>query len=128
MISQITRGIKISVITDFEGLYFRDGRNYFAFSYEITFHNQSKDTVQVVKRFWEVFDALNNKDIVAGEGVVGKKPIIKPGEHYTYRSGCLLISPYGSMKGFYSLINLSSSRSFKVNVPSFKFHAPYALN
>jgi ApaG protein len=37
-----------------------------------------------------------NIEIVDGEGVIGKKPVLKP-ELHTYSSGCLLTSPYGRL-------------------------------
>ncbi len=128
MVTQITRGIKISVLTSFEGTYFKNYKIHFAFSYEITIENYSKDSVQLMSRHWEIFDSLNNKEIVDGEGVVGKKPVLKPGESYTYSSGCLLSSPFGAMKGYFDMINFTSTRSFRVIVPNFKLSAPFALN
>lgn len=128
MISQITRGIKISVLTSFEGTYFKNYKMHFAFSYEITIENHSKDSVQLNSRHWEIFDSLNNKDVVDGEGVVGKKPVLKPDEKYTYTSGCLLTSPFGAMSGFFNMVNFTTTKSFKVIVPTFKLSAPFALN
>ena len=78
MVTQITRGIKISVLTSFEGTYFKNYKIHFAFSYEITIENHSKDSVQLMSRHWEIFDSLNDKEIVDGEGVIGKKPVLKP--------------------------------------------------
>lgn len=128
MVTQITKGIKISVLTSFEGTYFKNYKIHFAFSYQITIDNQSKDSVQLNSRHWEIYDALNNKEIVDGEGVVGKKPVIKPGESHTYSSGCLLSSPIGAMNGFYNMVNFTSTKTFKVIIPTFKFSAPFALN
>jgi ApaG protein len=128
MVTQITKGIKISVQTSFEGTYFKNYKIHFAFSYEIKIENHSKDSVQLNTRHWEIYDALNNKEIVDGEGVVGKKPVLKPGETHTYTSGCLLSSPIGAMKGFYSMINFTTTKSFRVIIPTFKFSAPFALN
>lgn len=128
MVTQITRGIKISVTTSFEGTYFKNYKIHFAFSYEITIENHSKDSVQLVTRHWEIFDSLNNLEVVDGEGVIGKKPVIKPGETYTYNSGCLLSSPFGAMQGHFNMINFTSTRNFKVIVPTFKLSAPFALN
>ena len=99
MVSQITRGIKISVLTSFEGTYFKNYKVHFAFSYEVTIENHSKDSVQLTSRHWEIHDALNDIETVDGDGVIGKKPVLKPGELHTYSSGCLLASPYGAMKG-----------------------------
>ncbi len=128
MIQQITRGIKISIVTNFEGTFYKNYRVHFAFGYQITIENQSKDSVQLTSRFWKIKDALNRTEIVEGEGVIGKKPVIKPGESHTYKSGCLLTSPFGSMSGFYSMINFTTTRKFRVAIPSFKFSAPFALN
>ena len=128
MVSQITRGIKISVLTSFEGTYFKNYKIHFAFSYEITIENHSKDSVQLTSRHWEIHDSLNHLEHVDGEGVIGKKPVLKPGEQYTYSSGCLLSSPYGAMKGYFNMINFTSTKSFRVIVPTFKMCAPFALN
>ncbi len=128
MVSQITSGIKISVLTSFEGTYFKNYKIHFAFSYEITIENQSKDSVQLNSRHWEIHDSLNDLEIVDGEGVIGKKPVLKPGEEHTYSSGCLLSSPFGAMRGYFNMVNFTSTRSFRVIIPTFKLSAPFALN
>ena len=128
MVSQITRGIKISVLTIFEGTYFKNYKMHFAFSYEITIENHSKDSVQLITRHWEIFDSLTSMEVVDGEGVIGKKPVLKPGEIHKYSSGCLLSSPFGAMRGYFNMINFTSTRNFRVVVPSFRLSAPYALN
>ena len=128
MVSHITRGIKISVLTSFEGTYFKNYKIHFAFTYHVSIENQSKDSVQLNSRHWEIYDALNNTETVDGEGVIGKKPVIKPGENYTYSSGCLLSSPIGAMKGHFNMVNFTTTRSFKVEIPAFKLSAPFAIN
>lgn len=128
MIQQVTSGIKISVETNFEGTFYKNYKIHFAFGYRITIENQSKDSVQLTSRFWKIKDALNKTEIVQGEGVVGKKPVLKPGESYTYNSGCLLTSPFGAMSGYYQMVNFTSTKKFKVTIPSFKLSATFALN
>ncbi|PJB11971.1 MAG: Co2+/Mg2+ efflux protein ApaG [Flavobacteriales bacterium CG_4_9_14_3_um_filter_40_17] len=128
MVQQITKGIKISVETRFEGTFYKNYRLHFAFGYRVTIENQSKDSVQLTSRHWKILDALNDKEVVDGEGVVGKKPVIKPGEKHIYNSGCLLASPFGAMCGFYSMINFTSTKRFQVVIPTFKLSAPFALN
>jgi len=128
MVTQITRGIKISVLTSFEGTYFKNYKIHFAFSYEITIENHSKDSVQLNTRHWEILDSLNDVEIVDGEGVIGKKPVLKPGEKHSYSSGCLLSSPFGAMSGYFNMINFTTTKIFKVIVPTFKLSAPFALN
>ena len=128
MVQQVTKGIKISVETTFEGTFYKNYRVQFAFGYKITIENKSKDLVQLNSRRWTILDALNHVEIVEGEGVIGKKPVIKPGETHTYNSGCLLSSPFGAMYGHYNMINFTSSKNFKVAIPVFKLSAPFALN
>ena len=70
MVTQITQGIKISVLTNFEGTYFKNHKIHFAFSYEVSIENHSKDSVQLTSRHWEIFDSLNEKETVDGEGVI----------------------------------------------------------
>ncbi|OUR94445.1 Co2+/Mg2+ efflux protein ApaG [Flavobacteriales bacterium 34_180_T64] len=128
MVQQITSGIKISVETTFEGTFYKNYKVHFAFGYKVTIENQSKDSVQLNSRHWEIKDALNNIEIIEGEGVIGKKPVLKPGESHTYNSGCLLTSPFGAMQGHYNMVNLTKTNKFKVTIPSFKLSAPFALN
>ena len=128
MITQVTKGIKISVSTSFEGTFFKNYKMHFAFGYTITIENQSKDAVQLTSRHWRIYDSLNDLETLDGEGVIGKKPVINPGESHTYNSGCLLTSSIGAMRGHYNMFNFNSSEKFKVLIPTFKFSAPFALN
>lgn len=128
MFTQITKGIKVSVLTTFEGTFFKNYKMHYAFGYTITIENQSKDAVQLTARHWDIYDALKEMETVDGEGVVGKKPVIKPGKSHTYSSGCLLTSPIGAMRGYYEMVNFTSTEEFEVDIPTFKFAAPFAIN
>lgn len=128
MVQQVTRGIKISVETTFEGTFYKNYKMHYAFGYKVTIENQSKDSVQLMARHWKIYDSLNDTEIVAGEGVIGKKPVLKPGESHTYSSGCLLTSPFGAMEGHYHMVNFTTTKKFRVKVPTFKLSAPFALN
>ena len=128
MVQQVTKGIKISVETNFEGTFYKNYKVHFAFGYTVSIENQSKDSVQLNSRHWEILDALNNIEFVDGEGVIGRKPILKPGEAHSYTSGCLLTSPFGAMQGHYNMINLNNTTKFKVTIPAFKLSAQFALN
>ncbi len=128
MIQQVTKGIKISVETNFEGSFYKNYKIQYAFNYTITIENQSKDSVQLYARHWEILDALNNVVTVSGEGVVGKKPVLKPGESHTYTSGCLLTSPFGAMQGHYNMVNFTTTKKFQVTIPTFNLSAAFAIN
>ena len=128
MVQQVTQGIKISVETNFEGTFYKNYKVHFAFGYKVTIENESKDSVQLNSRNWRILDALNNIEIVDGEGVIGKKPVLKPGESHTYNSGCLLTSPFGAMQGHYNMVNFTTTKMFKVTIPTFKLSAVFAMN
>ena len=128
MVQQVTRGIKISVETNFEGTFYKNYKIHYAFGYQVTIENQSKDSVQLNARHWVILDALNNVETVSGEGVIGKKPVLNPGESHSYSSGCLLTSPFGAMRGHYSMVNFTTTKKFDVAIPTFKLSAPFAIN
>ena len=128
MVTQITKGIKVSVESSFEWTYYKESKLHYAFEYSVKIENQSKELVQLDSRHWIILDSLNEEEIVDGEGVIGKKPVIKPGQSHTYTSGCLLASPFGAMYGYYRMINLNSTKKFNVMIPVFKLSAPFSLN
>ncbi len=128
MVTQITKGIKVSVESSFEGTYYKESKLHYAFEYSVKIENQSKEMVQLDSRHWVILDSLNEEETVDGEGVIGKKPVLKPGQFHTYKSGCLLASPYGAMYGYYRMINLNSTKKFNVMIPVFKLSAPFSLN
>ena len=128
MVQQITNGIKISVKTKYEGIRIQGFRKYYIFSYSVTIENHSKDAVQLLSRHWHIFDSLKESEIVEGEGVIGEKPILAPKKSYTYSSSCHLISPLGSMHGFFNMINFTTTKRFKVLIPQFQLTLPQILN
>ena len=99
MIHQVTKGIKISVEVKFEGTFTRKSFQQHAFTYYISIENLGKDTIQLVSRHWKILESTNRPNYLKGNGVVGVKPILKSGEIYSYKSGCLINSTVGSMSG-----------------------------
>lgn len=76
-------------------------RDYYFFAYEVTIHNQSERSLQLMRRHWVITDGLGRVEEVEGEGVVGKQPLLEPGERFQYTSFCPLPTPTGSMQGSY---------------------------
>lgn len=128
MIQQITEGIKISVQSNFDGTFYQNNHLHFAFSYQVTIENQSDNVVQLTTRHWQIMDGLNNTIFVDGEGVIGNKPVLKPGQSHTYKSGCLLRSAFGNMSGHYNMLVANSFRQIKVFIPAFQLSASFILN
>ncbi len=128
MIQQITRGIKITVKTCFQGTFTKDRKLHFAFRYHITIKNQSNDSVQFNSRWWHIKEVLSESETTIDKGLSGKKMVLKPGESHTYSNGCLLTSPFGLIHGHFNMVNFTSTRKFKVFVPKFRLSVPFALN
>ena len=121
---------KISVLV--EPIYLEDhsdpSEDAYLWAYKVRIKNNSKESIKLLSRHWKIFDSLKATAIVDGEGVVGKKPVIKPGQVYSYQSGCLLSSPIGAMQGPYDMINLASTKKFRAYIPKFELSAAFALN
>lgn len=92
------------------------------FVYFITVENQGEEAVQLLKRHWQIEDSAGETYEVDGEGVIGKKPVIPPGEKFEYNSSCVLKSYRGVMSGYYVMEN-ERSRSIKVTIPRFVLHS-----
>ncbi len=100
MVSAITNNIDISVETFYEASQSKPELDYYLFSYQITIRNEGDFTVQLLSRYWNIFDATMERRIVAGDGVIGEQPVLAPGELFKYESFCQLKTDAGSMKGF----------------------------
>lgn len=91
---------------------------YFLYSYTVTLSNHGPDTCQLLSRHWVIRDGDGREEHVMGDGVVGKQPFIRPGDSYTYRSGCPLPTRTGSMRGTYQMEGPERGR-FTIRIPLF---------
>lgn len=98
----------------------------FVWSYEITIHNESNEIIQVLNRNWTVKDMSGRVEKISGVGVVGLQPIIKPNNKFVYKSYCQLMTPQGSMEGYYEMQNLEEVH-FDVIIPKFTLHSPSTI-
>jgi ApaG protein len=123
MYKECTRSIQISV----EPFYVDDQsapeHNRFVFGYRIQIDNQGAETVQLISRQWRITDGLGRTMEVRGAGVVGKQPILRPGETFEYTSGTPLPTPSGIMVGSYQMVTTAGER-FEVAIPAFSLDAP----
>lgn len=84
------------------------GTNRFVFGYHITITNKGSQTVQLLARHWVILDADGERRDVRGSGVVGRRPVLEPGNSFEYNSGCPLGTPWGTMEGSYTFHTISS--------------------
>ena len=100
-----------------------DGRYFWA--YRVSIQNCGAQTVQLLSRYWRIVDGHGRKEEVRGEGVVGEQPVLQPGEHYEYTSGCPLTTPSGFMQGHYVMGDNNGGR-LQVEIPAFPLDLPDA--
>lgn len=128
MVTQITRGVKISVDTMYQAEFSHPENDHFMFAYKISIENLTDSTIQLVSRRWHIFDSNGSHHEVEGEGVVGLQPVIEPGAFHQYVSGCHLKTEMGTMRGCYFMTSLHDGERFEVEIPTFHLIAPYRLN
>ena len=128
MDTSITRGIKISVETEYLEKESSPIKNKYIFSYHITIENQSDSAIQVISRHWSIFDSLAKTREVIGDGILGKQPVIEPGGSHAYTSWCPLESEMGLMFGFYQIRIVDLDEIIDVRIPEFTLCADYVLN
>ncbi|MGJ1363319.1 Co2+/Mg2+ efflux protein ApaG [Sphingobacterium spiritivorum] len=128
MVSQITEGVKISVESIYQPEYSNPEKEHFMFAYRISIENVGDYTVQLLRRHWQIFDAIGEHREVEGDGVVGEQPVIQPGESHQYVSGCNLKSEMGYMEGTYQMCRQLDGEIFYVEIPRFNLIANHRLN
>lgn len=99
----------------------------YIFAYTITIRNTGEVPAQLVSRHWIITDAHNEVQEVRGLGVVGKQPLLQPGESFEYTSGSSLTTPIGTMKGSYQMV-AEDGTHFEAEIPEFVLASPRALH
>ncbi len=128
MISEVTHGIKITIETFYHREHSDPMASQYVFAYRITIENESEYTIQLMRRHWHIFDSVGEFKEVEGEGVVGKQPVIEPGQYHQYVSGCNLRSEVGTMRGTYTMQRTADGKLFEAVIPEFVLMTPEKSN
>lgn len=99
----------------------------YVFAYHITIRNIGSASAQLLGRHWIITDAGGAVQEVEGSGVVGKQPLLKPGEAFEYTSGCTIATPVGTMKGRYQMVGEDGGH-FDADIPEFTLAMPRTLH
>jgi ApaG protein len=99
----------------------------YVFTYTITIKNIGDIGAQLVSRHWIITDSNNDVQEVRGLGVIGKQPLLQPGESFEYTSGSVLSTPIGTMKGTYQMV-AEDGTHFSADIPEFVLASPRALH
>src|ERR1700720_1082705 len=94
----VTNNVRVEVESQYMPGHSQPFQNQWAFSYTVRITNEGHDTVKLLSRHWIVTDANDHTEEFKGPGVVGKQPVLGPGESFEYTSWCPLKTPSGVMR------------------------------
>ena len=123
----VTRGVRVSVESEYAPDRSEPAKNEWFFLYTIRIANEGVETVQLLTRHWIITDGTGHVEEVRGPGVVGKQPVLKPGESFEYTSGCPLTTPFGVMEGTYQMVTEAGDR-FDAVIAPFTLSEPYTVH
>jgi ApaG protein len=123
----ITNGIRVTVSSVYVPAQSAPKSRRYVFAYTVKISNEGGETAQLKSRHWIITDGNGKVEQVRGPGVVGEQPVLRPGEHFEYTSGCVLETPRGSMEGTYQMIRQDGSE-FDAAIAPFALLLPYSLN
>ena len=99
----------------------------YLFSYLISIKNNSNQSAKLINRFWEITDSNGRIKKIKGQGIIGKQPLIEPGQSIKYESFCPLTTEFGFMEGYYEMTS-NENIFFKITIPRFFLSIPNAAN
>ena len=123
----VTRNIRVRVQAEYAPQRSNPASQQWFFLYTVTIANGGDDTVQLMTRHWVITDGNDHVEEVRGPGVVGEQPVLRPGESFTYTSGCPLPTPFGMMEGAYQMVTRGGDR-FDARIAPFALSEPYTVH
>ncbi len=123
----VTRSIRVHVTARYSPQHSDPTQKQWFFLYTVEITNDSSDIAQLLSRHWIITDANKHVEEVRGQGVVGKQPILRPGESFRYTSGCPLSTPFGSMRGTYHMVT-QGGEAFDIEIAAFALTEPYIVH
>ena len=123
MYQAVTRAIRVTVEPTFVDSESSPEEGQYFWAYRIEISNLGKEVVQLRSRHWRITDANGRTEEVRGAGVIGKQPVLKPGEKFSYTSGCPLSTASGIMVGSYQM-QTDKGETFSIEIPAFSLDLP----
>ena len=123
----VTRSVRVQVAARYSPEHSEPARDLWFFLYTIRISNEGHETVQLRSRHWIITDATGRVEEVKGPGVVGRQPVLEPGQSFEYTSGCPLPTPFGTMRGTYSMTT-PSGRQFEAEIAAFSLREPGSIH
>lgn len=122
-----THKIRVDVRTSYVDDQSKPDQSRYVFSYTITIRNEGQVPARLVTRHWIITDANGKVQETHGEGVVGEKPYLMPGQGFRYSSGAVIETPVGAMQGSYQLV-ADNGESFDAPIAPFTLAVPGMLH
>ena len=123
MYTATTRAIQVTVRPQYLPDQSDPAKSQFVWEYKVRIENKGDVAVQLLSRHWKITDALGRQRDVEGPGVVGKTPVLRPGEVFEYTSGTPLSTASGIMGGTYQMVS-ESGENFDIEIPTFSLDTP----
>lgn len=123
----VTRGIEVFVQSSYVPEQSEPDQQQWFFAYRVRLTNGGDETVQLLTRHWVITDANGQVEEVRGPGVVGKQPVLEPGQSFEYTSACPLTTAFGTMHGSYQM-RARTGDAFDVEIAPFTLAAPNAVH
>jgi ApaG protein len=127
MSSAMTRGILVTVRSQYIPEKSSTSARQFAYAYTVNIANRGSVAAQLESRHWIITDSEGDVQEVRGEGVVGAQPVLQPGEEFEYTSWCMIATPAGSMRGSYQMVTADGDR-FDAEIAPFRLTQSNLLN
>ena len=127
MSETVTTGVRVRVRPSFWPERSKPELGQWAFTYAVEVVNEGGTPVTLTARHWIITDANGHVEEVHGEGVVGKKPRLGPGESFEYTSWAMLKTPFGTMRGSYRM-DVEGGAPFDAAIGEFALTQPHALH
>ncbi|NQW54347.1 MAG: Co2+/Mg2+ efflux protein ApaG [Rhodospirillales bacterium] len=125
MYKSTTRAIHVTVEPQYLPDQSEPAKSKYVWSYKVRIENQGDVAVQLRSRHWKITDGLGRLQEVKGPGVIGKTPLLRPGEMFEYTSGTPLSTPSGIMGGTYQMVDEAGVK-FDIDIPTFSLDTPTA--
>lgn len=92
------------------------------FAYYLSIHNHSSEAVTILGRKWIVTDDGGETLVVEGDGVVGERPRLEPGQTFSYNSYHVIAEPSIATGTFFG--QTDGGKPVYVRVPDFRLELP----
>ena len=123
----VTRGVRVRVRSQYAPEHSQPQTSQWFFFYTVIISNEGTETVQLINRHWIITYADGRVEEVKGPGVVGKQPLLTPGQSFQYTSGCPLTTSFGTMRGSYQMVT-EGGEWFDAEIGAFTLSEPYTVH